>query len=158
MTNLFILFVVMNAFNVVMQTVKSIFTIKAGKTVAAIVNALAYGFYTVIVVYMSCELPLWEKAVIIGTCNLVGVYVVKWIEERTTKDKLWKVELTVNKDNTRVLAKQLQELRIPYNYISTVGKWDIFNIFCKTQKESTFVKELAIKHRAKFFVSESKRL
>lgn len=156
--NLLILFITMNAFNVVMQTIKSICTVNAGKTVAAIINALAYGFYTVIVVYMSCELPLWEKAVIIGGCNLVGVYIVKWLEEKAIKDKLWKVELTVNKNNTRILAKQLQELNIPYNYFSIVGKWDIFNIFCPTKKESTFVKELAIKHKAKFFVSESKQL
>lgn len=158
MNNLLVLFIAMNALNVIIQTVKSLCTVKAGKAVAAAVNALAYGFYTVIVVYMSCELPLWEKAFIIGTCNLVGVYVVKWIEEKTTKDKLWKVELTINKSGTGVLAKQLQELSIPYNYVSTTGKWDIFNIFCATQKESSFVKELAIKHKAKFFVSETKKL
>ena len=158
MTNLLILFIAMNALNVVMQTVKSLCTVNAGKTVAAVVNALAYGFYTVIVVYMSCELPLWEKAVIIGACNLVGVYVVKWIEEKTAKDKLWKVELTVRGNKTDILDRQLEELAIPHNCIQNVGKWTVFNIYCATQKESTFVKELAVKHNAKFFVSESKRL
>lgn len=43
---LLILFIVMNVLNVVIQTVKSIATIKCGKTVAAIVNAFAYGLYT----------------------------------------------------------------------------------------------------------------
>ena len=43
---LLILFIVMNVLNVVIQTVKSIATIKCGKTVAAIVNAVAYGLYT----------------------------------------------------------------------------------------------------------------
>lgn len=158
MTNLLILFIAMNALNVVMQTVKSLCTVNAGKMVASIVNALAYGFYTVIVVYMNCELPLWEKAVIIGACNLVCVYVVKWIEEKTAKDKLWKVELTVRAVKTDVLARQLEELAIPYNYIPNIGKWTVFNIYCATQKESTFVKDLAVKHKAKFFASESKRL
>ena len=74
MTNLLILFIAMNALNVVMQTIKSLCTVNSGKTVAAIVNAVTYGFYTVIVVYMSCNLPLWEKSLIIGLCNLVGVY------------------------------------------------------------------------------------
>lgn len=158
MTNLLILFIAMNALNVVMQTIKSLCTVNAGKTIAAIVNALAYGFYTVIVVYMNCELPLWEKAVIIGGCNLVGVYIVKLIEEKTTKDKLWKVELTVKASKTDVLNRQLDELAIPHNCIQNVSKWTVFNIYCATQKESAFVKELAIKHNAKFFVSESKRL
>ena len=158
MTNLLFLFIAMNALNVVMQTIKSLCTVNSGKTVAAIVNAVAYGFYTVIVVYMSCDLPLWEKSLIIGLCNLVGVYIVKLFEEKNRKDKLWKVELTVRAERTDVLARQLEELAIPHNYIPNVGKWTVFNIYCNTQKESAFVKDLAIKHKAKFFVSESKRL
>ena len=43
---LLILFIVMNILNVIIQTIKSIATIKCGKTVAALVNALAYGLYT----------------------------------------------------------------------------------------------------------------
>ena len=55
---LLILFVVMNVLNVVIQTVKSIATIKCGKTVASIVNAVAYGLSTYIVVLTMCDLPL----------------------------------------------------------------------------------------------------
>lgn len=158
MTNLLILFIAMNALNVVIQTVKSLCTVNCGKTIAAIVNALAYGFYTVIVVYMSCELPLWEKAVIIGLCNLVGVWIVKLIEEKASKDKLWKVELTVRAEKTDILTRQLEELSIPHNYIPDIGKWTVFNVYCVTQKDSRFVKDLAVKHKAKFFASECKRL
>ena len=43
MMELLILFIVMNVLNVIIQTVKSICTIKCGKAVAAIVNAAAYG-------------------------------------------------------------------------------------------------------------------
>lgn len=156
--NLLVLFILMNALNVIMQTVKSLCTVNSGKAVAAISNAVAYGFYTVIVVYMSCELPLWEKSVIIGGCNLVGVWVVKFIEEKQRKDKLWKVEMTVKSSRAVLLDEQLTELNIPHNYIDNVGKWAVFNVYCNTQKDSLFVKDLAEKHYAKFFVSESKRL
>lgn len=74
------------------------------------------------------------------------------------KDKLWKVELTIRAAKTSILARQLEELSIPYNYIENVGKYTVFNIYCATQKESAFVRELAQKHNAKFFVSESKQL
>src|SRR5699024_10697866 len=92
---LLIIFIVLNAVNVVIQTIKSICTIKSSKMVAALVNAIAYGLYTVVVVYMVCELPLLWKVVIVGVCNFVGVFIVKWIEEKARKDKLWKVEITV---------------------------------------------------------------
>ena len=157
--NLLVLFIVMNAFNVILQTVKSLCTVNCGKTIAAIVNAVTYGFYTVIVVYMSCELPLWEKAFIIGLCNLVGVYIVKFFEEKARKDKLWKVEMTVKKPYSANLVEKLTDFRISYNTIDTMDeKYTIFNIFCKTQKESQFVKEVAQYYNAKYFVTETKIL
>jgi general stress protein 26 len=103
---------------------------------------------------------MWEKCLITFICNVVGVYVVKFVEEKTTRDRLWKVELTVRTSKTEILARQLEELNIPFNYITGINKnrWTIFNIYCATQKESGFVKELALKHNAKFFASESKPL
>ena len=49
--NLLILFIVLNIANVILQTAKSICTVKCGKLVAAIANAIAYGLYTVVIVY-----------------------------------------------------------------------------------------------------------
>ena len=84
---LLMLFIALNIVNVVVQTVKSICTVKSGKVVAALVNAGAYGLYTIVVVYMLCDLPLMWKAGIIAACNLVGVFFVKLIEEKSRKDR-----------------------------------------------------------------------
>ena len=84
---LLVIFIVLNIFNVIIQTVKSIATIKCKKLPAALINAVAYGLYTVVTVYMMCELPLGWKAGIVAACNLIGVYIVKDIEERKRKDK-----------------------------------------------------------------------
>ena len=48
--NLLTLFIILNIVNVIIQTVKSIATIKCGKYMAAFVNAVAYGLYTVVVI------------------------------------------------------------------------------------------------------------
>ena len=153
--NLFWLFVVLNVVNVVIQTIKSLATVKCGKGLAAIINALAYGFYTIVVVYMVCELPLWLKVVVVGLCNLVGVFVVKWGEELARKDKLWKVELTVPEKFTNAIDFDLKD--IPHSYIP-VGKHILFNFYCATQKESARVKAVANQYEAKYFVAESKNL
>ena len=81
-TKLLLIFIILNITNVIIQTVKSLVTVKCGKTAAALINAVAYGLYTVVVIYTVCELPLYLKALIVAICNLVGVYVVKLIEER----------------------------------------------------------------------------
>lgn len=156
--NLFLTFVVLNTFNVIIQTVKSICTVKCGKGVAALVNALAYGLYTIVTVYMLCDLDLYLKAGVVAVCNLIGVYVVKLIEEKSRKDKLWKVEMTVKNFNTIKLANALDDLEIPYNYIDNVGKYTIFNVYCSTQKQSATVRNIGEECKAKFFVSETKSL
>lgn len=156
--NLLIIFILANIFNVIIQTIKSICTIKCGKGVAALVNALAYGFYTYVVILMVADLPLLTKCIIVGLCNLIGVYVVKWAEERARKAKLWKVELTVRNEEAQKLHEDLERFNIPHNYIPNVGKWTIFNAYCATQKESHFTKEIANKAHAKYFVTETKEL
>lgn len=158
---LFWIFIILNIVNVVIQTIKSIATVKCGKGMAAFVNAIAYGLYTVVVVYMVCDLPLWLKVVVIAICNLIGVFFVKWGEEKARKDKLWKVEATI--PNQGLWAEDddcLIELRnadIPMNYID-INKYILINCYCATQAESKVVKEILDKYNAKYFVSESKTL
>ena len=153
---LLIIFIIANIINVVIQTVKSICTIKCGKWSAAVINALAYGFYTYIVILMSADLPLLAKCVIIGLCNLVGVYVVKAIEEKMQKDKLWKVECTLPSKYTEAVDFDLKD--IPHNYIEGIGKYTIFNFYCSTQAQSKKVKDIINQYDAKYFVSETKIL
>ena len=154
---LLILFIVMNVLNVIVQTTKSLATIKCGKVGAAIVNAVAYGLYTYIVVLTMCDLPLLWKCIIVALANFVGVYIVKWVEEKARKDKLWRVEMTVNTKLADKMHNELNYFGISHYWINA-GKHTVFNVFCPTQKESAFVKHLADKHHAKYFVSESKTL
>ena len=155
---LLILFIVMNAINVVIQTIKSIATIKCGKTGAAIINAIAYGLYTYIVILTVCDLPLLWKCLIVAGCNFVGVWIVKYFEEKARKARLWKVEATVHEPYTESLHKALAEAGIPHNYITNIGKYTVFNLFCETQADSHKAKEILDYHKAKYFVSESKTL
>ena len=155
---LLILFVVMNIVNVVIQTVKSIATIKCGKTAAAIVNAVAYGLYTYIVVLTMCDLPLLAKCLIVAGANFVGVFVVKFFEEKARKDKLWKVEATVHQCYRDDLHYSLKNVDLPHNFIDNVGLYTVFNIYCATQEESIMAKNLLDRYKAKYFVSESKTL
>ncbi|MEE1096927.1 MAG: hypothetical protein U0K83_01210 [Bacteroidales bacterium] len=154
--NLLIIFIILNVVNVIIQTVKSIATVKCGKVAAAVINAIAYGLYTVVTVYMMCELSLGLKALIVGLANLVGVYVVKLIEEKSRKDKLWKVEATVMGTSAYF---DLKNRGISCNYFPTSKDMEyIINCYCPTQKESEIVKEILKKYKAKYFVSESKTL
>lgn len=154
--NLLTLFIILNAVNVIIQTIKSILTIKGGKIIASTANAIAYGFYTIVIVYMVCELPLLQKVFIIGACNFIGVFVVKFIEERLQKTKLWKIEVTIPKVEKDRLITDCEKCNLPYNYID-INKYFIFNFYCNTKEETTHVKKLLKEYNAKYFVSESRK-
>lgn len=155
---LLIIFVVFNALNVIIQTVKSIATIKCGKWLAAIINAVAYGLYTYIVVLTVCDLPLWQKMVVVALCNFIGVLIVKWVEEKARKDKLWCIQATVLKEQTETLHYNLDLHYIPHNYVENVGKYTLFYVYSETQKDSIIIKKLLDDAKAKYFVSETKNL
>ena len=157
-----IIFIVLTILNVVIQTIKSIATIKCGKVVASLVNAVAYGLYTYVIFFTSCEgIDLHAKALITAFANLVGVYVVKFFEEKARKDKLWKVECTIPISQVERLKNLFNQYAtdIPYNYID-IQKYCIFNFYCATQAQSATVKTLLEQgnFNAKYFVSESKTL
>jgi uncharacterized protein YebE (UPF0316 family) len=155
MNNLLITFIILNTLNVIIQTIKSILTIKGGKIVASCINALAYGFYTIVVIYMLCDLPIYQKALIVGICNLIGVYLVKFFEEKAQKEKLWKVEATVH----TVCAVQLENevSNVSHNKID-LGKHTLFTFYCSTKEESRQIKQVINQYGAKYFVSETKNL
>lgn len=155
---LLIIFIVLNVVNVILQTVKSIVTVKCGKTLSALINAIAFGLYTILLVYMNCDLDLWTKAGVTAICNLIGVYVVKLFEEKMRKDKLWKIELSIPTEKAIDFRKHLTEFDISFSEITTTGNYKIFNVYAPTQKESAFVRTLAERFEVKYFVSETKIL
>ena len=155
--NTILLFALCTAVNVVLSTIKSILTVKGGKLSASFINALTYGFYSYVIVLTSADgMPIWLKMAITAICNFIGVYLVKWIEEKARKDKLWKVELTVPTKYTNIIDFDLHD--VPHSYIKLSDKHTLFNFYCATQKESAKVKSIANQYEAKYFVAESKNL
>lgn len=151
-------YIVFNILNVIIQTIKSIVTIKCNKWIAAVVNAIAYGLYTYIIVLTAADLDLGFKIAVTAGANLIGVFIVKWVEEKKRKDKLWKVEATVPYSKYETVDFNLTNLYLPHNYILLGEKYAIFNIYCATQKDSEFAKKVLDEFNAKYFVSETKIL
>lgn len=155
--NTILLFALCTAVNVILSTIKSILTVNGGKVSASLINAITYGFYSYVIVLTSADgMLIWLKMAITAVCNFVGVYFVKWIEEKARKDKLWKVELTVPTKYTNTIDFDLHD--VPHSYIELSDKHTLFNFYCATQKESAKVKAIANQYEAKYFVAESKNL
>lgn len=159
MTEMLILFIVCTVVNVILSTIKSIVTVNGSALSASLMNAITYGFYTYVIILTNIDgVSTLAKMIITAVCNFIGVYIVKFIEAKARKEKIWRVEATVEAKEQPMLISVLKNASIPFNYIENVGKWTIFNIYCNTSAESTAVKEILKKFNAKYFVSENKGL
>lgn len=151
-------FIIFNIINVVIQTIKSICTIKCNKWIAAIVNAIAYGLYTYIIFIIGDDsIGLWFKIVTVALANLVGVFIVKLVEEKKRKTQLWKVEATISKKDFKDNKILFDNMKVPHNYIE-IGSYTILNFYCATREQSEITKKFITTLGAKYFVSESKTL
>ena len=153
-----ITFIILSIINVVFSTIRSITTIKSGKTVASLISGGYFAFYNIMLIYTVADFPMWEKCLITFICNVIGVWIVKFCEEQMKKDKLWKVEASILNGHKEDVKTLLIKADIPFNYIEGIGKYTIFNVFCATQEHSTAVKEILKAYKAKYFVSETKIL
>ena len=147
-------FVALSIVNVVFSTIRSIVTISGSKGVASLISGAYFAFYNVMMIYTVADFPMWQKCVITFVCNVVGVWFVKWGEEKARKDKLWKIEATFGKEYLDIIHKSVG---IPHSYID-IGSHVIFNFYAENQRQSLIVKDIVEKYNGKYFVSESKTL
>lgn len=150
-------FIIVSIVNVVFSTARSIALVKGNKIIASLLSGGYFSFYNIVLIFTVADFPIWQKCLITFVCNVIGVWIVKYFEERMRKDQLWKIELTVKPMYRATMVTVLEELDISYNYIE-IDRYCIFNVYSRTQKESALVKSLADTCHAKYFVSESKTL
>lgn len=155
--NMLILFSFLTIINVVFSTIKSIVTIKSGKTVAALISAGYYGYYNIVLIYTVADFPLWQKVVVTFLANLIGVWIVKWGEEKARKDKLWLVKITIPVNYSNIIKKELNNNNISFTYYD-INKYFVFDCFCENQKDTKIVSMLCKKYQGKIFAAENKIL
>jgi uncharacterized protein YebE (UPF0316 family) len=154
-----IIFALATLINVLLGTIRSITTIKSNKWIAGLVNALSYGFYTWLVVLTVADFNLWVKVGITALANFIGVWLIKLVEEKARKDKMWKVEMAIPLELSNEVIEKLKGTGnwIPFNY-HYLGNWCIFNCYCDTQDQTKFAKNLAKEFNGKISAYESKSL
>lgn len=152
MNDLLLIFTILTALNVVLSTIKSIVTVKGSPLVASITSAIYYAFYCTVLIYTVADFPLWQKVVVTAGCNLVGVFFVKYAEEKARKEKLWEIKLTVPTAHLKEIDIKLDN--VPHNYIELSDKHTVFTFYCATKEDTKKVKRIADHYEAKYFVTE----
>lgn len=153
---LLIIFIILSIINVVFSTVRSITTIKGGKTIASLISGGYFAFYNIVLIYTVMDFPMWQKCVITFVCNVIGVWIVKLTEEKMRKDKMWKVEVTIPTKHHIIVDDGLQ--KVPHSYVVLSPKHTLFNFYCDTKEETKKVIDFCNQYEAKYFASECQKI
>ena len=154
--NAILLFTLATVVNVTLSTIRSLCTIKSGKWMSALTNAVCYGFYPLIVMLTAKDtVSIVANMAITAIANFVCVWVIKLIEEKSRKDKMWRVDLAIPTEEKDFAHRKLKD--IPHNYVEC-GSWTMFNCYCATQDETAKVKRLGVTLGGKYSAYESKAM
>ena len=156
--NAILLFTIATVINITLSTIRSLCTIKGGKWVSAITNALCYGFYPLIVMLTAKDtVSIVVNMAITALANFVCVWLIKLVEEKARKDKLWKIEMAIPLESSDYVIRYLKQTTIPFNY-NYLGRWCMFNCYCAEQKDTALITQIAKSLRGKISAYESKSI
>ena len=142
--------------NVILNTFKTIITARGSMIPAAAINALTFGFYTIVVALTANISNLWINVAITIFANFVGVCFSIWLLNKLKRDKLWEIVATVNNvnDNNYKVANSLYDEIIPYIMVKDSTNHTIFHIYSANQKQSEIIKKILQKYNAKYIVHQ----
>ena len=151
MVNVIIVFCICSLVNVILSTLKTLIMVNAGRGSAIIINAVCYGFYTLVVKQLTSVDYITAVTVTI-LANVVGVWISYKIMDLFKKDKLWRITVTLKTvDEFAECVQQLAKYNIGYTPIENTNSIDIYSY---NQKESAIIKNILGNYNYKYFIQE----
>lgn len=151
MEKVIVIFVICSLINVILSTLKTLIMVNAGRNSAIIINAVCYGFYTLVVKQLTSVDYVTAVLVTIGA-NIVGVWISYKIMDLFKKDKLWRITVTLkSKKALDECMKNLEKYNIGFTPIEKTNSIDIYSY---NQKESAIIKNILGNYDYKYFIQE----
>lgn len=139
-----ILFIILTVANTIIQTIKSLCTIRCTTFVSACVNALAYGLYTFVIFYTTADgLGLWTKAAITAVANFFGIYIANFIFKKVfSQTTRWKVEVSIPVISVSQFERDMYKHKIEYYCCGYYTGWKSYALFSEDKRQSKIIKNI----------------
>lgn len=152
-----IIFSIMTLINVILSTAKSILTVRASRGNAALINAISYGFYAMVVKQMV-TVDLNIVLIVTILANLIGVYFSMWVLDMVKKDDFWKITVIPENKHFATIRKELIENELGFNEYKVNTKYGeqmALDIFSVNQAKSAKIKEILARNgKVKYHIQE----
>lgn len=146
-----VIFVICSLVNVILSTLKTLIMVNAGRGSAIVINAVCYGFYTLVVKQLT-SVDYVTAIVVTILANIVGVWISYKIMDLFKKDKLWRITVTLKSKKALDECKaNLEKYNIGFTPIEKTNSIDIYSY---NQKESAVIKNILANYDYKYFIQE----
>lgn len=151
MVNVVVVFCICSLVNVILSTLKTLIMVNAGRGSAIIINAVCYGFYSLVVKQLT-SVDYVTAVVVTVLANIIGVWISYKIMDLFKKDKLWRITVTLkNKKALDECRANLEKYNIGFTPIENTNSIDIYSY---NQKESAIIKNILGNYDYKYFIQE----
>ena len=151
MEKVVVVFCICSLINVILSTLKTLIMVNAGRGSAIIINAVCYGFYTLVVKQLS-SVDYMTAVIVTILANIVGVWISYKIMDLFKKDKLWRITVSLkNGKELEECIKQLEQYNIGFTQIKGCFSIDIYSY---SQSESSIIKSILANYKHKYFIQE----
>lgn len=151
MIKVVVIFCICSLVNVILSTLKTLIMVNAGRNSSIAINAVCYGFYTLVVKQLTSVDYITAVTVTI-LANIVGVWISYKIMDLFKKDKVWRITVTLKTvDEFAECVQQLAKYNIGYTPIENTNSIDIYSY---NQKESAIIKNILGNYDYKYFIQE----
>ena len=151
MDKVVIIFIVCSLINVILSTLKTLIMVNAGEKMSILINAVCYGFYTLVVKQLGA-VDYVTAVVVTILANIVGVWISYRIMNLFKKDKVWRITATLkDKKEFDECVENLKKYNIGFSYVEQTKAIDIYSY---NQKESAIVKSILGNYKHKYFIQE----
>ena len=151
MDKVVIIFIVCSLINVILSTLKTLIMVNAGEKMSILINAVCYGFYTLVVKQLGA-VDYVTAVVVTILANVVGVWISYRIMNLFKKDKLWRISVTLKSLEEKIeCIENLEKYNIGFVPIENTNSIDIYSY---NQKESSIIKNILGNYKYKYFIQE----
>lgn len=151
-----LLFCILQLINVVLQTLKTFAATKSNVHSGALISAITFGFYTIVLTKLG-DFPLPFTVIVTMATNLIGFYFADILFRLVKKDRVWRITAVLTEDQ-KLRTEAAEEIFINNNiqffYYQTNNNKYIIDVYSFNQKESGIVKELFEDRNIQTYVTE----
>lgn len=145
------IFFVCSLVNVILSTLKTLIMVNAGRNSAIVINAICYGFYTLVVKQLA-SVDYTTAVVVTVVTNIIGVWLSYKIMDLFKKDKVWRITATLKTEEEKIdCVEKLKKYNVSFTDVINTNAIDVYSY---TQEESHIIRNILQNYKHKYFIQE----